>query len=214
VKSCLVRGLMLWVCIASFPVSGLTFNYIDTGVVVGSDCVVPPLPQPACAVIDVLGSFNDVPDLIPGDWVGRLHGQIVAGVGSGTIHLDDVSANNNDLFGTFSAVILPPDLSGISSAIFDYVVTSGTGMFSGFTGFGHSMATVVTAPAEIGPQGPVFVAACPLVAPAYRSFCDAGTFTVPEPSSFVLCALGCLAFFAIAKCRPNRGWPKRTLRRH
>lgn len=173
--------------IASPAVAGVAFNYKQFGSTTVSDCP-PQFPAPPlCNIIDATGIANDVPDVIPGEWLVTLHGQVLFFQGSGNFSFDDVSPGNNDFFGTWTNVLFPPDPSGVAHSIFQWVVTGGAGIFAGGSGFGTSMGDVVIAPAGFDPQGvPIYVAACPEAQPGLGSYCDRGLFVIPEPGTLVL----------------------------
>ncbi len=173
--------------IASPAAAGMVFNYEQFGSTIPSDCP-PQFPAPPlCNIIDATGIANDVPDVIPGVWSVTLHGQVLFFEGSGTFLFDDVSPSDNDFFGTWTNVLFPPDPSGLAHSIFQWIVTGGTGIFAGLSGFGTSMGDVVIAPAGFDSQGmPIFVAACPDAQAGLGSYCDRGLFVIPEPGTLVL----------------------------
>ena len=173
--------------LASPAAAGVVFNYEQIGSTSVSDCP-PQFPAPPlCNIIDATGIANDVPDVIPGEWLVTLHGQVLFFQGSGNFSFDDVSPSNNDFFGTWTNVLFPPDPSGVAHSIFQWVVTGGTGIFAGGSGFGTSVGDVVIAPAGFDPQGmPIFVAACPEAQPGLGSYCDRGRFVIPEPGTLML----------------------------
>ena len=179
---------------ASPAAAGIMFNYEQIGSTIPSDCP-PGLPAPPlCNVIDATGVANDVPNVIPGEWLVTLHGQILFFAGTGTFSFDDVSAANNDFFGTWSNVLFPPSASGIAHTTFEWTVTGGTGIFAGLSGFGTSTGDVVIAPAGFDSQGvPIFVAACPGTQPGLGSYCDRGLFLIPEPGTLMLLLAAALA---------------------
>jgi hypothetical protein len=178
--------------------ASIVFSYQQSGSTIPTNCP-PGFPaQPLCSIIDATGVANDTPDSIPGQWSVTLHGQVLFFEGTGTFLFDDGSAADNDFFGTWTNVLLPPDASGIAHSIFEWTVTGGTGLFAGMTGFGASMGDVVIAPAGFDPQGnPIFVAACPGAQPGIGSYCDQGQFTlkVPEPGTALLLTAALLGGF-------------------
>lgn len=205
------RRLRLWslvlVLLAS-PASGFGFEFEDFGFAVPSDCN-NGIPFPACAVIDVFASTaNDLPDTIPGNWTFSEHGQVLFGQGAGMFLFDDPGPTNNDFFGTWTNVLSPPDGNGVSTSVFHYTVTGGSGMFAGLAGAGESDLTVVTAPV-LGTSD-VFVAACGAVAPGLGGFCERGAFVIPVPPTIALSVAG-LALLAGAVARGRR--PRRRLAR-
>jgi len=173
--------------IAPPATAGIVFNYEQFGSTIVTDCP-PQFPAPPlCMMVDVTGIANDVPNVIPGEWLVTIQGQVLFFKGAGTFLFDDVSPGNNDFFGTFTNVVGPPDPSGVSDNTLQWTVTGGTGIFAGGSGFGTSMGKVVTAPAGFDPQGmPIFVAACPEAQPGLGSYCDRGRFVIPEPGTLVL----------------------------
>ena len=173
--------------IASPAAAGIIFNYEQIGSTVPSDCP-PGFPaQPLCSIIDATGIANDVSNVIPGEWSVTLHGQVLFFAGSGTFSFDDVSSANNDFFGTWTNVLFPPNASGIAHSTFEWIVTGGTGIFAGLSGFGTSMGDVVIAPAGFDLEGvPIFAAACPGAQPSLGSYCDRGLFVIPEPGTLLL----------------------------
>jgi len=173
--------------IASPATAAIVFNYEQIGSTSVTDCP-PQFPAPPlCSIIDATGIANDVPDVIPSQWLVTLHGQVLFFQGSGNFLFDDVSPSNNDFFGTWTNVLFPPDPSGVAHSIFQWVVTGGSGIFAGESGFGTSMGDVVIAPAGIDPQGmPIFVAACSEAQPGLGSYCDRGIFVIPEPGTLAL----------------------------
>ena len=174
--------------------AGIVFNYEQIGSTVPSDCS-PAFPAPPlCNIIDATGIANDLPNVIPGEWLVTLHGQVLFFAGTGTFSFDDVSSANNDFFGTWTNVLFPPNASGIAHTTFEWNVTGGTGIFAGLSGFGTSVGDVVIAPAGFDSQGrPIFVAACPGAQPGIGSYCDSGRFVIPEPSTLMLMLAGSLA---------------------
>ena len=173
--------------LASPATAGIVFNYQQIGSTIPSDCG-PGFPaQPLCSIIDATGIANDVPNVIPGEWQVTLHGQVLFFAGSGTFSFDDMSSANNDVFGTWTNVLFPPNASGLAHTTFEWTVTGGTGIFAGLSGFGTSMGDVVIAPAGFDEQGnPIFIAACPGAQPGIGSYCDSGRFVIPEPGTLML----------------------------
>ena len=194
--------------IASPAAAGIVFNYEQIGSTIPSDCS-PAFPaQPLCTIIDATGIANDVPNVIPGEWAVTLHGQVLFFAGTGTFSFDDISSANNDFSGTWTNVLFPPNESGIAHSTFEWIVTGGTGIFAGLSGFGTSMGDVVVAPAGFDEQGvPIFVAACPGAQPGIGSYCDSGRFVIPEPGTLVLLLAAALA--AAITCR---GYFRRAMR--
>ena len=180
--------------IASPAAAGIVFNYEQIGSTVPSDCA-PGFPaQPLCTVIDATGIANDVPNVIPGEWQVTLHGQVLFFAGTGTFSFDDASSANNDFFGTWINVLFPPNASGVAHSTFEWIVTGGTGIFAGLSGFGTSVGDVVIAPAGFDSEGaPIFVAACPGAQPGIGSYCDSGRFVIPEPETLTLTLAAALA---------------------
>lgn len=173
--------------IASPAVAGIVFDYEQVGSTIPSVCP-PQFPAPPlCNIIDATGIANDTPDSIPGQWSVTLHGQVLFFEGAGTFLFDDTSPANNDFFGTWTNVLMPPNSSGVSHSVFQWIVTGGSGIFSGRIGFGLSEGDVVIAPAGFDPQGlPIFVAACAEAQPGLGSYCDRGRFVIPEPATLTL----------------------------
>ena len=175
--------------IATPAAASIVFSYEQIGTTVPSTCA-PSLPAPPlCNVIDATGIADDVPDVIPGTWSVTLHGQVLFFAGTGTFLFDDGSPGDNDFFGTWTNVLLPPNASGVAHSIFQWTVTGGSGIFAGMSGFGTSTGDVVIAPAGLDSQGnPIFVAACPGAEPGIGSYCDQGQFTfkVTEPATLLL----------------------------
>jgi len=199
--------------IASPAAAGIVFNYEQIGSTIPSDCS-PAFPaQPLCTIIDATGIANDVPNVIPGEWSVTLHGQVLFFAGTGTFSFDDVSSANNDFFGTWTNVLFPPNESGIAHSTFEWIVTGGTGIFAGLSGFGMSIGDVVVAPAGFDEQGvPIFVAACPVAQPGIGSYCDSGRFVIPEPGTLVLLLAAALAAAIGRRGRFRRAM--RSCRRH
>jgi len=182
--------------IVTSPVQALTFNFETIGFANPSDCTEPPVPFPACVVLEVFGTTNDVGDAIPGTWNYTAHGQVLFGLGSGTFIFDDASAQNNDFLGTSTNVLTQPDPdTGIAQSFFQYVVTGGSGIFSGASGFGTSSLDVVVAPFGFDNGVPIFAAACPGAPARIGSFCERGSFTIPEPSTAALLGVALLSLF-------------------
>ena len=157
----------------------------------------PPVPFPACVVLDVFGTANDVGDAIPGIWNYTAQGQVLFGLGSGNFMFDDVSAQNNDFFGTWTNVLMPPDLStGIAESFFQYIVTGSSGNLpAGATGVGASSLDVVVAPFAFDNGVPIFAAACDGAPARIGSFCERGSFTIPEPNTLALLGVALLGLF-------------------
>ena len=191
-----VRSVLLVLLLATSPAFAITFSYTQFGSTIPSDCPGGIPPQPLCTVIDVTGAANDLGDVIPGQWAVTMHGTVLFGVGSGTFLFDDTSAANNDFFGTWTNVLFPPDpVTGIAHTDFQWIVTGGTGIFAGGTGFGESEGDVVVAPSATGG----FLAACPDAQPGIGSYCDRGTFVIAEPATLALAILGCLLATAVIR---------------
>lgn len=167
--------------------ASIIFNYEQIGSTIPSDCPSGFPAQPLCSIIDATGIANDVPNAIPGEWSVTIHGQVLFFAGAGTFSFDDVSAANNDFFGTWTNVLFPPNASGVAHSTFEWTVSGGTGIFAGLSGFGTSMGDVVIAPAGLDSQGnPIFVAACPGAQAGIGSYCDRGLFVIPEPGTLTL----------------------------
>jgi hypothetical protein len=180
----------------------LTFNFETIGFTIPSDCTDPPVPLPACAVLDVFGTTNDIGDFIPGTWDYTAHGQVLFGMGSGTFLFDDPSAADNDFFGTWSNVLTPPDAAtGIAQSFFEYDITGGRGIFIGASGSGTSSLDVVVAPFDVVDGIPLFAAACPGAPARIGSFCERGTFSIPEPHPLALTASALLIALSAQKRR-------------
>ena len=72
--------------ISSPAAAGIVFNYEQIGSTSVSDCP-PQFPAPPlCIIIDATGIANDIPDVIPGQWLVTLHGQVLFFQGSGNFH--------------------------------------------------------------------------------------------------------------------------------
>jgi hypothetical protein len=191
--------------ITSPAAAAIAFNYEQVGSTIASDCPLPFPAPPLCNIIDATGIANDVPDVIPGEWLVTLHGQVLFFAGAGTFLFDDVSPANNDFLGTWTNVLLPPNPSGVAHSIFEWTVTGGTGIFAGMTGFGMSEGDVVIAPAGFDAEGvPIFVAACPEARSGLGSYCDRGRFIIPEPSTLTLLLAGAVPAVAWRRGRSLR----------
>jgi len=188
--------------LTSFPAVGLSFSFENFGFAVSSDCLAPLPPQPLCVEVSASGIADDIGDAIPGNWTFTGSLRVLFGVGEGTFLFDDMSAANNDFFGTVSNLLFPPDASGIAHSVLSYLVTGGMGIFAGNTGFGNSELDVVVAPVAIGPTGPIFAAACDRVPAGLGGFCERGTFFIPEPNPLVLILLGGLTLM-VGRSRPR-----------
>ncbi|HEY1328249.1 MAG TPA: PEP-CTERM sorting domain-containing protein [Casimicrobiaceae bacterium] len=172
--------------------AGLVFDYEQAGGTVVTDCAPGFPPQPLCAMIDANGEADDVPDVIPGQWLFHLQGQVLFFTGRGTFSVDDPSPANNDFLGTWTNVLFMPNAMGVAHSTFQWVVTGGTGLFAAGRGHGVSSGDVVVAPFAFDSQGqPLFAAACDRAAPGLGSYCDAGTFFIPEPPALLLLAIAC-----------------------
>ena len=193
--------------------AGIVFTYEQAGSTIPSDCAPGFPPQPLCSVIDATGIADDVPNVIPGQWLVTLHGQVLFFAGTGTFLFDDVSAANNDFLGTWTNVLFPPNATGIAHSTFEWIVTGGTGIFAGLSGFGTSSGDVVIAPAGFDSQGlPIFAAACPGAQPGLGSYCDRGSFTIPEPGTLLLLAAA-LAGLLISISSGRVPWCRSRVRR-
>lgn len=97
----------------------------------------------------------------------------------GTFYYDDLTAANNDFFGTFTGVF---DLVTFS-ANHNYVITGGTGAFAGASGFG-------TGSVQVNPLD--------------FSYVDTTTFVIPLPSTLALLVVALVAFLGNAR-RTSKG---------
>jgi hypothetical protein len=104
---------------------------------------------------------------------------LVTATGTGTFSF---SRSMDSLFGTLTTAGTPTGFA------LSYLITGGTGMYQGARGFGQSSVTLLGSPNQ--PPTP---------------FLEAGRFTVPEPGSFVLLALG-FTGLSLSRRRKAIGW--------
>lgn len=132
-----------------------------------------------------VGDADDTAGTIPGNWSQFLNFTLIpsSGAVSGTWSLFDNGSDFNDLSGSFIGewLQLSPTLSQLS---LHYTVTSGGGLFAGFSGSGES---VLTADADF-------------------NYTESGRFSlsnVPEPSVYALAIAG-LGLVSLGSARRRR----------
>jgi len=176
----------LLVALASAPAANadVVIDYTAAGIVLpGADCPPPPALPNDCT-LTALATFTDVSGAF-GPWSSTSTFTVFTADpvapnvlrNAGTWYLDDTSAANNDLFGTFTGFV---DVTTFLATL-NYVITGGTGAFAGASGFGLGHTQVMA-----GPQG--------------FTFTETGRLVIPLPGTLALLGIG-LAAFAIRSAR-------------
>lgn len=157
--------------------AAVVFSFSTSGVVFPTDPVACPDPFAGCeltAVGSATALAGNVAPL-PGPWNFSATFSIVAPLSAttfrttGSFAFDDPSSVNNDLFGLLEGVL---DATTFQNTM-GYIVTGGSGLFSGLGGSGTSLIQII-------PQGPDQ----PFL------FTERGQLTVSEPRSLALALAG------------------------
>jgi len=163
------------------PAAGTTISIGGTGSVTpDASCPAPPLPPFDCPLlatgtgVDASGlygpwSFSSPFTLFSADPVSPTMFR-----NGGTFYYNDLTAANNDFFGTFTGVF---DLMTFS-ANHSYVITGGTGAFAGASGFG-------TGSVQINPID--------------FSYAETTSFVIPLPSTLALFAVAVVVLLGSAR---------------
>jgi hypothetical protein len=162
--------LMVAFVLLGAPAQASVIQFTAQGFSIPSDCVAPPIPQPACIVFDITGTATGTYGALQIVWDYTAHGQNLFGSGLATWYMNDTSPSNNDLFGTFTNTLTPPGASGVAQTIDVIQITGGSGIFAGARGYGNSIGLINAAP----PASPL------------GRFTEIGQLVIPEPSALAL----------------------------
>lgn len=147
---------------------------------------------PTCLTLEAIGSSNDFPDTIAGDWSfsSVFDEDFALEQVSGDWYLDDLGASDNDLWGTIAGASFPVGDGSIQQALLDYTVLGGGGMFAGMVGSGASTVLI-----NLATGG----------APVYSEVGYLVLNAVPEPSLWLLALVGGLVVFWLGRRATSRG---------
>jgi hypothetical protein len=184
--SALPAALVLAVVSLLPPAHASTIQFSAQGFSIPSNCTPPLPPQPACIVFHIIATATGSYNSLPIAWNYTADGQNLFGAGSATWYLDDTSPNNNDLFGTFTNTLTPPDANGIATTTDVIQIAGGSGIFAGARGYGNTVAFINAAP----PSNPL------------GAFTETGVLVIPEPSALALLLLAAGVATAGLRRRP------------
>ena len=175
--------------------AGTVIDFTAAGIVLpGADCPPPPAVPYDCT-LTALGTYTDSGGVL-GPWsstqvfsvftVDPISSELLRN--AGVWSLDDTSAANNDLFGTFTGFFNQTTFA----ATLNYVIVGGSGVFAGATGSGQGQVQVL-----VGAQG--------------FEFTESGRFVIPLPGTLSLLGIAALPVGLLLR-RRRAATPKQRVR--